>query len=268
MLNTLIALSMFLSVFILLSISVVLGRRHGLKEIARHPHNKLEVVGVAEGAVFALLGLLIAFTFSGAYDRFEGRKVQTIEEANAIETAYLRLGLLPAASQPELQSSFREYMHSRLTIYKDLPYLRKAKKEWEHTQEIKTKLWNQALIASQSTKSDAASEVLLPAINAMFDMANSRYEGTKIHSPGIIFFLLIGIASLSSFLAGFGTAKHEMKKSVYILIYVLITSFTIYIILDMEFPRMGFIRVDAFDKVLEETSTNLNKNITPSSPSE
>jgi len=56
--------------------------------------------GTIEGAVFALLGLLIAFTFSGAAARFEDRRALIIEETNDIGTAYLRLDLLPASAQP------------------------------------------------------------------------------------------------------------------------------------------------------------------------
>jgi hypothetical protein len=261
MINAFIALAMFVGVFVLLSVSVVVGRHYGKREIARHPHNKLEIVAVAEGAIFALLGLLVAFTFSGAYERFEGRKVMVIEEANAIETAYSRLDLLGASSQPDLRTSFREYIESRLTTYKDLPYFRKALKEWQHTQQIENKIWHQAVAACKLTSGDATTDLVLPAINSMFDIANMRFVGTKIHSPGVIFFLLIGLASLSSFLAGFGTAKHEMKNSVYILIYVIITSFTIYIILDMEFPRMGLIRVDNFDHVLMDSKNKLNADI-------
>ena len=54
-----------------------------------------EGVGVIDGAVFALPGLLLAFTFSGAAARFDTRRHLIVEEANAIGTAYLRLDLLP-----------------------------------------------------------------------------------------------------------------------------------------------------------------------------
>ena len=62
-------------------------------------------MGVIEGAVFALLGLLLAFTFSGAATRFEGRRHLIVEEANDIGTAYLRVDLLPADAQPESSRS-------------------------------------------------------------------------------------------------------------------------------------------------------------------
>src|SRR3954468_23952855 len=50
-------------------------------------------------AVFALLGLLIAFTFSNGLSRFEVRRNLIVEEANDIGTAFLRIDLLPQAAQ-------------------------------------------------------------------------------------------------------------------------------------------------------------------------
>ena len=51
--------------------------------------------GPVEGAVFALFGLLVAFSFSGAAERFDVRRQLIVEEANAIGTAYLRIDLTP-----------------------------------------------------------------------------------------------------------------------------------------------------------------------------
>ena len=64
-----IALAMFLGILLFLAV----GRRIGRRTIARHGAAGLSNVGSLETAVFALLGLLIAFTFSGALARFDVR---------------------------------------------------------------------------------------------------------------------------------------------------------------------------------------------------
>jgi hypothetical protein len=48
-----------------------------------------------DGAVFGLMGLLIAFTFTGAASRFEARRQLIVQETNAMGTAWLRLDLAP-----------------------------------------------------------------------------------------------------------------------------------------------------------------------------
>ena len=71
-----------------------------------------------DGAVFAVLGLLIAFTFSGATARFDTRRQLIVEETNDIGTAYLRLAPLPADAQPPLRQAFRDYLAARIETYR------------------------------------------------------------------------------------------------------------------------------------------------------
>ena len=77
---------------------LIVGRRVGQKAFERQGGGQANV-GSLEAAVFALLGLLIAFTFSGALQRFDTRRVQVVEEANTVGTAWMRLDLLPAAAR-------------------------------------------------------------------------------------------------------------------------------------------------------------------------
>lgn len=79
------------------------GRRLRL----RHSEEKSSSgLGVIDGAVFGLMGLLLAFSFSGAVSRFETRLQLIVQETNAIGTAWLRVDLLPEAAQPEIRSTF------------------------------------------------------------------------------------------------------------------------------------------------------------------
>ena len=65
------AIGLFLGMLILLEV----GRRIGVHRLAKDPQGAEAGVGTVEGAVFALLGLLIAFTFSGAATRFDSKDV-------------------------------------------------------------------------------------------------------------------------------------------------------------------------------------------------
>lgn len=72
-------------------LSLVIGRRIGARRVAQDAEGAQAGVAAVEGAVLALMGLLIAFTFSGAAARFDARRNLIIEETNAIGTAWLRL---------------------------------------------------------------------------------------------------------------------------------------------------------------------------------
>ena len=67
---------------------------------SENPDLAHEGIGGLEAAVFALLGLLLGFSFGGGTSRLESRRQLIIQEANAIGTAYLRLDMLPAGDQP------------------------------------------------------------------------------------------------------------------------------------------------------------------------
>lgn len=84
---------------------------------------------VIDAAVFGLLGLIVAFTFSSAASRFDVRRNLIVQEANAIGTAHLRLDLLPAGDQPEIRKNFRDYVDSRIRVYTSLPDIALARKE-------------------------------------------------------------------------------------------------------------------------------------------
>ncbi len=106
---------------------IEIGRRIGLRHRALDPDGSTSGLGALEGAIFGLIGLLIAFTFSGAASRFDARRSQIVEEANNIGTAYLRIDLLPATAQPQLREDFRRYVDLRLAIYHALPDIEAAK---------------------------------------------------------------------------------------------------------------------------------------------
>jgi hypothetical protein len=69
-----------------------------------------------QAAVFALLGLLLGFTFANGISHLDQRRVLIVQESNAIGTAYLRLDLLPANQQQEMRQLFRQYLDTRLDV--------------------------------------------------------------------------------------------------------------------------------------------------------
>src|SRR5262249_11364491 len=146
-----------------------------------------------EGSILALLGLLLAFTFSGAASRFDARKMLAIEEANAIGTAYLRLDLLSAEERGAVQALLRRYVDSRLGTYRKLPDIDAAKKGVAHAQALQGEIWRHAAQAARDQPGQIAF-VLLPSLNAMFDIASSRIATMQIHPPAVVFDLLDGVA--------------------------------------------------------------------------
>ncbi|MBK8534880.1 MAG: DUF4239 domain-containing protein [Candidatus Competibacteraceae bacterium] len=250
----LITLGLFLGMLLLLD----LGRRVGIRRRAQDPDGAGAGTGAVDGAVFALLGLLIAFTFSGAASRFDTRRDLIVEEANDIGTAYLRINLLPASAQAELRESFRRYVDARLEGYRKLPDIEAAKVDLAKATQLQNEIWNQAIAAGRLEGAQpAATMLLLPALNQMFDITTTRTMTTQMHPPKIIFAMLFVLTLASSLLAGYGMAGGKSRNWIHMGGFALIMAFAIYVILDLEYPRIGLIRVDAFDQVIMDVRAGM-----------
>jgi hypothetical protein len=247
-----------LGTFACILLSLAIGRWLGRRAIARHGSG-LANVSSLETAVFALLGLLIAFTFSGALTRFDVRRAQAVDEANAIGTAYLRIDLLPAGAQPRLRETFKSYLDSRIATYRKLPYVSAAREELARSQALQADIWSQAVEAMRMSESRVATEVLvMPALNQMFDIVTTRIVATQMHPPMIIYAMVVGLALASGLLAGYQTSADKRYDWIHNIGFAGVVAFTFYVILDIEYPRAGWVRIDAIDQVLVNLRAGMN----------
>jgi hypothetical protein len=235
---------LFAAILIFLEIGRQIGRRQ--EESAG------SAFGAMENAVFGLMGLLIAFTFSGAASRLDARRWLVAEETNAIGTAYLRIDLLPSARQEALRASFRQYLDARLAFYNKLGDPTAARVEMSRCAALQREIWSLALKACQEAPSPLTSNLVMPSLNTMFDIATTRAVALQIHPPPIIFMLLGVLPLICSLLAGFDAAARKSRSLMHMLGFAAVLAITVYVILDYEYPRFGLIREDSMDRVLVE----------------
>lgn len=235
-----------------------IGRWIGTRQLQRNPNGLDSGTGASEGAIFALLGLLIAFTFTGAASRFEDRRHLIVEEANNIGTAYLRIDLLAAEDQPALRDQFKRYTDLRISNFNDLHNTEKAKNDIALTAKLQNDIWQYAIVASK--KPDAmtdATKLLVPALNAMIDITTTRTVATRNHPPMVIYCLLIALSLLSALLIGYDTAANKDRSWLHRAVFAITIIMSFYIIIDLEYPRVGLIRIDADDQVLIDTRNSM-----------
>jgi hypothetical protein len=237
--------------FVGMLVCLEIGRRIGVRRLASDPESATVGLGTVEGAVFGLLALLVAFTFSGAAARFDTRRQLIVAEANDLGTAYLRLDLLPTAAQPPLREHFRQYVAARLAVYRQLPDVAAATEALRRASTVQTEIWAQAVAGSREPEAHPdAAKLLLPALNAMFDITTTRTVALQTHPPTIIFAMLFVAALASALLAGHGLAGGKRRNWLHMVGFAAIITVAVYVILDLELPRLGLIRVEAFDQAL------------------
>jgi hypothetical protein len=231
----------------------IAGHRYGLHRSAAIS----EGTAAVEATLFAMLGLLVAFTFSGADTRLDARRKLIIEETNAVGTAYLRLDLLRAEDEPILQDELRRYVDSRLAFYDQLLDFRAAAAERRRSEQLQQEIWTHAVAASARAGDSRAALLVLQSLNALFDVATARYAALRTHVPVAIFVLLIVMALACSFFAGIGMARRTHPSYLHMVIFAGVLAVTAYVILNLEFPRVGFGHLRALDAFLREQRASM-----------
>jgi hypothetical protein len=240
----------FLLLFVTILVTLLLGSKVGLVRSARDPETPTEGFGAFEGAVFGLMGLLIAFSFTGAVERFDARRDLVTRETNAIGTAYLRLSLLPPVARMHLKHEMRAYVGDRLAIYQLLPDVAAAQKASDVAATMQLQIWNGAVAATSTARSASVPSLVLQSLNEMIDITTERSVALVTHPPGAVFALLALSVLASAFLAGHGMGIKRTMSWTHILAFAALTATSLYVIVDIEFPRFGLIRIDAADKLL------------------
>jgi len=203
----------------------------------------LEPSATIENADFALFGLLLAFTFSGAIGRFDEHRSLATDELNAIDTAYHRLDLLPPETQQPIRQLFRDYVTSRLNQYETSDHSVSSE-----SRGLQEEIWKESVAAASMSQPNpnSATLVLLPALNNMLDITNTRRNGFNMHPPDAVFLLLFFLSCLCAFIAGF-VIKPGRNNWLHMVTFAALVSLTIGAILDIEYPSRGLIRLTSYD---------------------
>jgi hypothetical protein len=236
---------------------VELGRRYRRRRMDRDGDAGGAGLGAVEGAVFALMGLLVAFTFSGAASRFDARRQLIVEEANDLGTAYLRMDLLPPAARATLQGTFRRYVDARLAAYRAIDDRTTALARLAESQALQGDIWAAAVEGCREVPASPCAMLLLPALNSVFDIATTRTVSLDLHPPNAIFGLLGVLAMACALLAGFSMGGEPSRSPLHVVGFAAILALTIYVTVDLEYPRLGLIRVDRFDRVLDDVRASM-----------
>ena len=248
----LIAAAFFISSLFLLNY----GRRLGLRYLQKNA-GTMTGLSTVEGAVFALMGLLLAFTISGALQRFDDRRHLVIQEANAASTAHDRLALLEGEAALDLQNKLRDYVQARIDLYRmphDYSLLKRTEYFSQEQQDkilsFKNELWNAAVGACPKSNFSPACGQALPVLANLFEVARLRLGAAEKHPPQVIYVVLFGLGLGGSLLAGFGMAAAKSRSWIHMLVFATTLTVALYTLTNMEYPRLGLIRIENFDHFL------------------
>jgi hypothetical protein len=194
---------------------------------------KRDAAQSAVSSALALLGLLTAFTFGAAQERFDARQRLVVQEANAIGTAFLRAQLLQDPWRTDLGRQLQRYAEVRARIPDG--EAGQAADVARETSAIEAPIWRTVQGAVQTNPIPTLNAPLLQAINEMFDLGASRQAAQAARVPVTILRSLWIFAIATAVLAGLAAPKDRrfglLSQSV-----LLLTTLALCLILDLDRP--------------------------------
>jgi hypothetical protein len=243
------------------------GQWLGYRWHLTHGDDDPKGVTAIEGAIFALMGLLIAFSFYGAAGRFEARRDMIRVEAAAISTAYDRIDFLRDEDQPQMRALFRAYLDARLSMFANVVNQETLDERLAMSRKLGRQIWRAADESVAKANSRLPAVTLLPAINEMRAAAMTRTVAIAAHPPWSIYVMLCLMATSCAILSGFHMQDRKLRGQVQVVIFCLALAMTFYITLDLESARFGLIRIDRADAILRDVRAGMDTDNVPASPS-
>lgn len=218
---------------------VIVGRRlRTSTDAASHR----ESLGVVQGALLGLVGLLLAFGLTMAVGRYEDRRTVLVEEANAIGTTYLRAQLLDEPERSESLELLRSYTDLAVELSEGVPDTAEFDAVVGDIGSLQRELWSRAGSALATAPQDNAPRLYIETLNDMIDRHTDRVASLRNRVPNSVWILQIlgsGIAlgALALYLAMLGRGLVTPLVAGIFVVLILFNSF------DLDRPRRGFIYI-------------------------
>ena len=198
--------------------------------------------GYLLSAALALLGLLIAFTFGEAAERFDARRLLVVDEANAIGTTYLRIQAMDDVPKAALSQLMVQYARTREGFFaagEDLAAVRKAE---ARTDDLQNRIWTATVAVVRANPTATINPSVLQTTNDMFDLAASRYAAMEARMPITVLRTLLVYVVIAAALIGYGLGQGRRQIVISVTLFAVL-SLAFCLILDIDRPRAGTVTV-------------------------
>ena len=231
--------ALFISILVVVLLSVECGYRLGRYRRARHEEEKEAPLGTMVGATLGLLAFILAFTFGLAAARFDARRQVLLDEANAIGTTYLRAGMLPERGD-QVRGLLRDYVRVRLEAVQSDNVAEGIRR----SENIQNQLWTEAQTVGEKNANSILVGLFVQSLNEMIDLHAKRVQtGLRSRIPGAIWLGLFAVAALSLATMGYHAGLSGTRRSLAIVAVAITFSVVIGLIADLDRPQEGVLNI-------------------------
>jgi hypothetical protein len=218
-------------------LGIFLGHR------VRHLSESLkEPFGVLQAALLGVVGLLLAFGLSLAISRYENRRSNVVDEANAISTTYLRAQTLAEPIRSRSLGLLIRYTRSAIRISDEVPGSDEAGDARDREQRIQRRLWSLAGDALEMAPVASAPRLYVETLNEMFDGETARVAALSNRVPTAVLVLevlgsALALGLLGAYLAIVG------RGVLAVMLASALVAFLLLVTADLDRPTRGMIQV-------------------------
>ena len=246
---------------VVLAIALEFGFRVGLN---RREHWKDADSGggaVVLTSMFAVMGLVLAFTYASGVSRFDARKNAVLIEANALGTAFHRADLVAEPGRTELRMTLMDYARSRV-IPKSFKASAEERNEFlKNTMTKLAMLWPTTKKVVQQNNPGPIEASLVAGINNVIDAHTIRLTAAVDKLPQVIMWMLLFISAASLAVAGYNAGIQGRMSRWRMSAFALVLTCVMLVILDYDRPNDGLIKVNniSINAVIAEMEAELRE---------
>lgn len=211
------------------------GFRFGRYYSSRRKQVPKPQVNTILGASLALLAFFLAIMFSMAGSRFDTRKQLVLDEANTLETTYLRAELLPEPFCQEFKDLLGRYVSVRADV--QVGTSDNILELIAESEELQRLLWSNVVELVKETSSSVVTALFIQSLNEVIDLHAKRVTAAFVNriSPSI-FIAVYFVAFLSMAMMGYQAGLTGIRSLISGFLLMLAFSAVLILITDLERP--------------------------------
>ncbi|RJF93847.1 hypothetical protein D3876_06055 [Sphingomonas cavernae] len=192
--------------------------------------------GFMVSAVMGLLALLVGFTFSLAIERFDTRRSNVLNEANAIGTTYLRAQLLQEPHRARISKFLSDYTDTRFELATTRPGPAQ-KPLLETSDRLVVDMWSATVAAFPTIRPYDFSSSFLETMNNLIDMDAARKAARQSHVPAEVFLVLFLYQFITAGVISYVLVGRGSRQTA--LFLFLLFGISLLLIIDIDRPTSG-----------------------------
>ena len=213
-----------------------------------------EPLGVLQGSILGVVGLVLAFGLALAVGRYEARRAVVVDDANAIGTAYLRAQTLPEPIRSSSLQLLTSYTDAEIALSDHLPGSDDSVTAVAVGADLQPQLWTLAGRALQADPNGNASRLYVESLNEVINLQTLHVAALSNRVPGTVLLLEVlgaALGLLAVYLAVLGRGVLPVLLGAALVAMVLFVTF------DLDRPTRGLIQVEPTALIAQRASMDL-----------